>query len=78
MIAVMAVVLIGWPAILGSLAVSAVGIVRRDAKWLLWGAGLSIGFAWYMTGWVNPFIRSLGYLLPLLHGGVGVNHRHRA
>jgi hypothetical protein len=74
MMTTLAITLIGWPGIVGSLAVSTLGIVRRDSKWLLWGAVLSIGFSWYLTGWVSPLIKTAGYLLPLLHlsGAVAV------
>ncbi len=77
MIPVLALVLIGWPAILASLVLSALGIVRRDARWLVGGGVLCVGFAWYLTGWPNPFMKALGYALPFLHIGAGIAVRRR-
>lgn len=67
----------GWPAILGSLALSAAGIARREGKWLLGGAVLSAGFAWYLSGSPNPVFHTLGYALPFLHLGGALAVRSR-
>jgi hypothetical protein len=62
-----------WPFILGSLAVSAVGVVQRNRYWLYAGAVLSLAFAWYLSSWRAP-VGPLGLLLPMLHlfGAVAV------
>lgn len=79
MIPFLAQIFMGWPAILGSLALSSLGIARREARWLFGGAALTVGFAWYLTGSPNPALQVLGYGLPLLHVGGGIAvHRGRA
>ena len=75
--AFLAQVFIGWPAILASLGLSTLGIVRREARWLIWGAILCAGFAWYLSRWPNPVFKILGYALPLLHMGGGIAVRKR-
>lgn len=72
MLPLLAQIFIGWPAILSSLALSVLGIVRRDSRWMIGGAALSLGFAWYLTGWPPQVLRTLGYALPFLHLGGGV------
>lgn len=71
-------VLLGWPAILGSLLVSVAGIVLRRGTMLVIGAVLVSGFAWlYLLSW--PMFRGVAYLLPLLHlaGAYAVQRRRR-
>jgi len=60
-------ILIGWPAILGSLLISIYGIIMRRPYLLVIGAILSIGFAWYLTALPATIFKLLGYSLPLLH-----------
>ncbi len=72
-------VLFGWPATLASLIVSMIGIVRGRPSWLVAGAILSSGFAFYLYGWPLPVFKALGLALPLLHlaGALAVS-RHKA
>lgn len=59
-------ILVGWPAILGSLLVSSLGIILRRPMLLIIGSVLITGFALlYLRGW--PMFRTVAYLLPLLH-----------
>ncbi len=60
-------ILIGWPAVLGSLLISIYGIIIRQPYFLVIGAILSIGFAWYLTALPATIFNLLGYSLPLLH-----------
>jgi hypothetical protein len=69
-------VLLGWPAILGSLAVSISGVILRRARLLVIGAVLVSGFAWlYLPAW--PMFRGVAYVIPLLHlaGAYAVDHK---
>jgi hypothetical protein len=77
MLPMLAQIFMGWPAILGSLGLSLIGVARKSPPWLLGGALLSVGFAWYLTGWLNLLISSLGYALPFLHigGALAVQRR---
>lgn len=61
-------VLIGWPAILGSLLLSAIGIARRRPGLAIAGSVLVTGFSWlYLRGWPLPMMNFLGYVLPFTH-----------
>lgn len=71
-ITLLAQIFIGWPAILGSLALSATGIARKQPAWLIGGAVLVLGFAWYLSAWPLPIAKALGYALPFLHVGAAV------
>lgn len=79
MVTILAIIFMGWPAILGSLMVSAAGVVRRRPALLVTGAVLCLGFAWYLGAWPMPVFKALGYSLPLLHlaGALAVHYRHR-
>lgn len=79
MIPVLAQVFMGWPAIAASLLVSVIGIVARRPAFLLAGAVLCLGFAWYLRAWPNVVFDILGYALPLTHllGALAVS-RQRA
>jgi len=57
----------GWPAILGSLLVSLLGTYARRPELCIYGAILSTGFAWYLTGSPAIIFKLAGYSLPLLH-----------
>lgn len=61
-------VLVGWPAILGSLLLSAIGIARRHPGLVIAGSVLVTGFSWlYLSGWPQPTLKLLGYVLPFTH-----------
>ena len=63
----LAQIFIGWPAILGSLFTSSYGIAMNRPNFLIIGAVLSLGFAWYLTCWPLFIFEITGYSLPLLH-----------
>jgi hypothetical protein len=71
-VATLAQLFMGWPAILGSLGLSIVGISRKRPHWFMVGALLSTGFAWYLGQWPNPFVSAVGFALPFLHLGGAV------
>jgi len=60
-------IFIGWPAILGSLFVSVIGIITNRPYLLAIGAVLVSGFAWYLIGSPVPVFYITGASLPLLH-----------
>lgn len=60
-------IIMGWPAILGSLLVSGIGIIRGRPAIPVAGAVLTLGFAWYLRAWPSVIFDVLGYSLPLLH-----------
>lgn len=67
MMFLLAQIFIGWPAILGSIIISAYGIVIRCPPLLIIGALFSMGFAWYLTALPVTIFKAAGYSLPLLH-----------
>lgn len=70
MAALFAQIFMGWPAILGSLALAIVGIRRRGPGWLIGSSLLSCGPALYLLiFWPVPVAQALGYGLPFLHLG---------
>ncbi|MHB1421475.1 MAG: hypothetical protein ACYCX4_18150 [Bacillota bacterium] len=61
-------ILIGWPAILGSLVLSIIGLVLLRPRWLIAGAIVITGFGWvYLVGAPSNLIKLIGLSLPLLH-----------
>lgn len=73
-------VLIGWPAILGSLLLSGIGIGLLRPGWLFAGAVSIMGFGWfYLAESPNTFFKLLGYSLPLFHfsAAIAVHKRLR-
>jgi hypothetical protein len=56
--------LVGWPAILATVILAVIGLLRSNYRFLVAGAVLAFPFAWYISGFPN--IRSLMFLLPLL------------
>jgi hypothetical protein len=67
MLQLLALIFIGWPAIIGSLLLSSLGVFGRRPWLCLAGAILSLGFAWYLTGFPAVIFKLAGYLLPLFH-----------
>lgn len=67
MLPLLAQVFIGWPAILGSLLVSSLGVYGRRPELCIAGAILSVGFAWYLTALPAVIFKLAGYSLPLFH-----------
>ena len=61
--AILVQIVFGWPAILLSLGLAMIGLLKKW-KWMLVASGVvSIPFAWYLTGY--PAVRSAAILLPL-------------
>lgn len=56
--------LVGWPAIVITLILAGLGLVRRNYRFLLGAAILAFPFSWYLSGF--PAIRSPMFLTPVL------------
>jgi len=55
--------LVGWPAIVVTLILAGIGLLRNNYRFLLGAAILAFPFSWFLSGF--PFIRSFWFLLPL-------------
>jgi len=67
MLQFLALIFMGWPAIIGSLLVSSLGVYGRRPGLCIAGAVLSLGFAWYLTALPAVIFMLAGYSLPLFH-----------
>ncbi len=67
-------ILFGWPAILVSIALSIMGIVRGRPKWLVVAAFVALPFSLYLAG--SPAFGWLGLSIPLLLAGASVASRY--
>jgi hypothetical protein len=68
--------LVGWPAILVTLVLAIIGLLRNNYRYLLGAAILAFPFSWFLSGF--PFISSLCFLLTvLLFGSSYLMHRGR-
>jgi hypothetical protein len=56
--------LVGWPAILATLIVATIGLIKNNYRYLLASAIMAFPFSWFLSGF--PIIRSPAFLLPLL------------
>ena len=56
--------LVGWPAILFTIILAIIGLLRNNYRFLVAAAILAFPFSWYLSGF--PLIRSPVFLLPLL------------
>jgi len=63
------IVLVGWPAIIATVVLAIIGLVKSDYRFLVGAAILAFPFSWYLSGF--PLIRSFTFLLPLLPFGAG-------
>ncbi len=63
MISFLAQLLFGWPAILVTVILAIIGLVRNNYRYLVAAAILAFPFAWFLSGF--PIIRSPVFLLPL-------------
>lgn len=70
MITTLLIMLIGWPDIISSLAISIAGVMRSKPLWLITGAILAVPFSWYLSA--TPLFRYIGLLLPLFQIGAAV------
>jgi hypothetical protein len=58
------IILVGWPAIIVTLILAVIGLLRNNYLFLLGAAILAFPFSWYLSGF--PSISSPAFLLPLL------------
>src|SRR5512147_1175438 len=58
------IALVGWPAIIITVILALIGLIKRDYRFLVGAAILAFPFSWYLSGF--PLIRSFTFLLPLL------------
>ena len=63
------IALVGWPAILLTVILALIGLIKSDYRFLVAAAILAFPFSWYLSGF--PLIRSFTFLLPLLPFGAG-------
>jgi hypothetical protein len=55
---------VGWPAILATIALAAIGLWKRNYRLIFGAAALSFPFSWFLSGF--PAVQSPVFLLPLL------------
>jgi hypothetical protein len=55
---------LGWPAILVTVVLAVIGLLRSDHRFLVVSAIMAVPFSWYLSGF--PIVRSPIFLLPLL------------
>src|SRR5215210_5106129 len=63
MLATLAMIFMGWPAIIGTCILCIVGLVRKQPALLVLGALLVVPFAWYLSK--TPLFRTIGFCVPL-------------
>ena len=63
MLNILLILLVGWPAILITLILAVIGLLRNNYLYLLGAAILAFPFSWYLSGF--PRISSPVFLLPL-------------
>ena len=68
-------ILLGWPAILVSLALSVIGIVSRRPKWLVVAAIIVVPFSLYLFGTLR--FRWIALVFPVLLFGASIVIRRR-
>jgi hypothetical protein len=70
------ILLVGWPAILVTIILAIIGLLRSDYRFLVAAAILAVPFSWFLSGF--PLIRSPAFLLPLLlfSSGFAMNRGH--
>jgi hypothetical protein len=68
-ISVLAQLLFGWPAILVTITLAIIGLLRNNYRYLVGAAILAFPFCWFLSGF--PSIRSPAFLLPLFLFGSG-------
>ncbi len=56
--------LVGWPAILVTVILALIGLIRNQYRFLLAAAILAFPFSWFLSGF--PVIQSPAFLLPVL------------
>lgn len=56
--------LVGWPAILATIIIAAIGLWKRNYRLIFAAAVLAFPFSWFLSGF--PAVQSPIFLLPLL------------
>jgi hypothetical protein len=64
MIDFLVVLTFGWPAIIATVILAIIGLVRSNHKFLVAAAILALPFSWFLSGF--PIIRSPVFILPVL------------
>ena len=76
MISFLAQLLFGWPAILVTVILAVIGLLRNNYRYLVAAAILAFPFSWFLSGF--PAIQSPVFLLPLfLFGSAYLMYRGR-
>ncbi len=63
-------IVFGWPAILASITLSTIGIVRKRPNWLVVAVIVALPFSLYLAG--SPAFRWFGVAIPFLLVGAGI------
>jgi hypothetical protein len=66
---ILAQLLFGWPAILVTVILAIIGLLRNNYRYLVGAAILAFPFSWFLSGF--PSVRSPAFLLPLFLFGSG-------
>lgn len=74
MLSTLLIMIMGWPGILASLALSLAGIARQQPVALLIGAVLAVPYAWYLNAF--PLFSGVGLVLPLFQLGAALAMYH--
>jgi hypothetical protein len=64
MVNILAQLLFGWPAILVTVILAIIGLLRSNYRYLVAAAILAFPFSWFLSGF--PVVRSPVFLTPLL------------
>ena len=64
MLDILVPIFFGWPAVVVTLILAAIGLFRSNFRFLVAAALLATPFSWLLSGF--PIIRSPAFLLPLL------------
>lgn len=63
MLTTLAMIFMGWPAIIGTCILCIAGLVRKQPALLVLAALLVVPFAWYLS--MTPLFRTIGFSVPL-------------
>jgi hypothetical protein len=55
---------VGWPAVVVTVILAVMGLVKNNYRYLLGAAILAVPFSWFLSGF--PFVRSPVFLTPVL------------
>jgi hypothetical protein len=55
---------VGWPAVVVTVILAVMGLIRNNYRYLLGAAILAVPFSWFLSGF--PFVRSPVFLTPVL------------